>query len=85
MVEDTTQLNKDILDRLKKAEGQVKAIRKMCEEGGDQLEITQQIAAARSALGKVAVKLLEEELKACYEDSSQDRFSKVLESITKIS
>jgi len=76
----------EILTRIKRAEGQIKGVRKMYEkEDTDPLEITQQIAAARSALGKVAVKLLEEELKACYEDSSQDRFSKVLESITKIS
>lgn len=76
---------KDILIRLKKAEGQIKAVRKMCEENKDHLEITQQINAVRSALNKVAVKLLEEELKACYTDESQDRFSKVLENITEIS
>lgn len=85
MANNKEQSDKDVLERLKRAEGQIKAVREMYEGEEDPLEITQQITAARSALGKIAVKLLEEELEACYQDSSKDRFSKVLESITKIS
>ncbi len=77
--------DKNIINRLNRAEGQIKAVKKMYEEGSECLDMTQQIAAARSALNKVAVKLLEQELKTCYQDSSQEKFSKVLESITKLS
>lgn len=85
MSQNKLQSNKEILNRLKKAEGQIKAVRKMYEEeAGEPLEITQQITAARSALGKVTVKLLQEELKSCYSKSDQDKITKVLENITKL-
>ncbi len=80
-----TQEDKELITRLKRAEGQMKAIRKMYEEGRSCLEITQQIAAVRASLNKVAVKLLGHELQTCYQDSNSDRLKKVLDSITKIS
>lgn len=85
MSKNKTQLNKDILERIKKAEGQIKAVRKMYEKGeSDKLEITQQITAARSALSKVSAKLLQEELKTCYSESDQDKIAKVLENISNL-
>ena len=84
MSKNKTQLNKDILERIKKAEGQIKAVRKMYEEGAEELEITQQITAARSALSKVSAKLLQEELKTCYSESDQDKIAKVLENISNL-
>ncbi|MEF8847263.1 MAG: metal-sensitive transcriptional regulator [Candidatus Paceibacterota bacterium] len=85
MAKNKTQFNKDILERIKKAEGQIKAVRKMYEEGeSDKLEITQQITAARSALSKVSAKLLQEELQSCYSESDQDKIRKVLENIAKL-
>ena len=85
MAKDKSQFNKDTLERIKKAEGQIKAVRKMYEEGdSDKLEITQQITAARSALSKVTAKLLQEELQSCYSESDQDKIRKVLENIVKL-
>jgi len=84
MTKNKSQLNKDVLERIKKAEGQIKAVRKMYEEGADPLEITQQITAARSALGKITAKLLQEELQSCYSESDQDKIRKVLENIAKL-
>ena len=79
------QENKELITRLKRAEGQMKAIRKMYQEDRNCLEITQQIAAVRASLNKVAVKLLGQELQTCYKDADSDRLKKVLDSITKIS
>jgi len=84
MTKNKSQFNKDILERIKKAEGQIKAVRKMYEEEADPLEITQQITAARSALSKVTAKLLQEELQSCYSESDQDKIRKVLENIVKL-
>lgn len=75
--------NKKIVNRLKRAEGQAKAVRKMYEEDKDCLQIIQQITATKAALNKVATKLLEEELQSCYQGSKDDRLQSVLENLIK--
>ena len=46
--------------RVHRIVGQVEALERMVEEGRPCLEITQQIAAARSALGSLAAEILKE-------------------------
>lgn len=84
MSKDKKQKNKELVDRLKRAEGQIKAVRKMCQEDNNCFEATQQLLAARSALEKVAIMVLEQELQSCCKKSSQGRFKKALKQITKI-
>ena len=45
-----THLNKSVLNRLARIEGQVKSLRSMVEEGRDCSEVLIQVAAARAAL-----------------------------------
>lgn len=58
----------DILNRLKRAEGQLRGIQRMIEEGESCLPIATQMAAVRKALDSTYVRmtmcLLEQELKA---------------------
>lgn len=74
----------EITNRLKRAEGQAKAIRRMYEEDKDCLQIIQQINAAKSALNKVATILLDEELRACYQGEEDDRLQSILENLIKL-
>ena len=45
-----TQARTDVLNRLRRAEGQIRGIHRMVEEGEDCLKIGQQFAAVRKAL-----------------------------------
>ena len=54
-----------ILQRLKKAEGQVRGIYKMVEEERYCVDILIQIAAVRAALDKVGLSLLEKHTHGC--------------------
>lgn len=58
----------DILARLKRAEGQLRGIQRMVEEGSPCLEVAQQFSAVRKALDSTYVRMtmcmLEQELDA---------------------
>ncbi|MBK7000929.1 MAG: metal-sensing transcriptional repressor [Rhodoferax sp.] len=60
------QARSDILNRLRRAEGQLRGIQRMVEEGEDCLKIGQQFAAVRKALDstylRMTVCFLEQEL-----------------------
>jgi len=55
----------DIVQRLKKIEGQVKGIQRMIEEDKYCVDILIQIAAARAAINKVGVKVFENHTRGC--------------------
>ena len=57
---------------LNRIKGQVEGITKMYQEGRDCIEIVQQVAAARNALGRVAKDLLSGEASKC---SREKRFT----------
>ena len=66
----------DILNRLKRAEGQLRGIQRMIEEGDACLDIATQMAAVRKALDSTYVRMtmcfMEQELDACLQpDESQ--------------
>lgn len=54
-----------ILQRLKRIEGQVRGIHKMVEDDRYCIDIITQIAAARAALDKVGLQLLERHAHGC--------------------
>lgn len=58
----------DILSRLKRAEGQLRGVQRMVEEGASCLDVAQQFSAVRKALDSTYVRmtmcLLEQELKS---------------------
>jgi DNA-binding FrmR family transcriptional regulator len=62
------QARSDVLNRLRRAEGQIRGIQRMVEEGENCLKIGQQFAAVRKALDstylRMTVCFLEQELQA---------------------
>jgi DNA-binding FrmR family transcriptional regulator len=62
----------DILTRLKRAEGQLRGIQRMVEEGSPCLDVAQQFSAVRKALDSTYVRMtmcmLEQELEAHLQD-----------------
>ena len=65
MSDDKDKLNKDILNRLKRIEGQVKGIQKMVEDDRYCVDILVQISAIRSAIDNVGTMILENHIKGC--------------------
>ncbi len=55
----------DMRQRLKKVAGQINGIDKMVDEGRYCVDIIQQVLAARAALNKVAMLILESHAKSC--------------------
>jgi DNA-binding FrmR family transcriptional regulator len=77
----------ELLARLRKVEGQVRGVQRMVD--GDQycIDILTQIAAAGSALKKVAVGLLDDHIRHCVADgraSAKDRETKIAEATAAI-
>ncbi|MBL4935134.1 metal-sensitive transcriptional regulator [Clostridium sp. YIM B02515] len=67
---------KDIQNRLKRIEGQVKGVQKMIESDSNCKEVLIQIAAIRSALNKVGGIVLENYAKNCITDEESNCFPK---------
>ncbi len=61
----------DLLARLRKVEGQVRGVQRMVDEDVYCIDILTQIAAAESAMKKVAVLLLEDHLGHCVADAAR--------------
>jgi DNA-binding FrmR family transcriptional regulator len=59
----------DLLNRLKRAEGQIRGVQRMIEEGENCLKIGQQFSAVRKALDSTYMRMtlcfMEQELAAC--------------------
>jgi len=70
-----------ITDRLRRIGGQVRGIEKMVSEGKDCLAVVQQIAAARSALAKVATKILAQESCRVKGKHSKTEFEKIINNL----
>jgi DNA-binding FrmR family transcriptional regulator len=84
------QARTDVLNRLRRAEGQLRGIQRMVEEGEDCLKIGQQFSAVRKALDstylRMTVCFLEQELQSRMQpDASQqgdlDRMLKDMETL----
>ncbi len=65
----------DVIARLARIEGHVKAVRKMAEEGKPCADVLHQIAAVEAALRKVAAIVLDDHLEHCLQEgASADEF-----------
>jgi len=56
---------KELMDRLKRIEGQARGIQRMLEEGRPCEDIVTQLSAMRNAVEKVATHVILENLEAC--------------------
>lgn len=78
----------NLLRRLKKIEGQIRGIQTMVEEHKYCVDILVQIAAARAALNKVGMIVLEEHTRGCVAealttDSRDEKISELIDVIFK--
>jgi DNA-binding FrmR family transcriptional regulator len=77
-----THLNKSVLNRLARIEGQVKSIRSMVETGRNCSEVLIQVAAARAALDQAGRLILEDHMEHCIlEAVDEDRGQEALEDL----
>ena len=67
----------DVLNRLKRAEGQIRGVQRMIEEGEDCLKIGQQFSAVRKALDSTYLRMtmcfMEQELDACIQPDDDQK------------
>jgi DNA-binding FrmR family transcriptional regulator len=61
--------NDKSINRLKRAEGQIKGILRMMEEGKDCKEVITQLSAVRSAIDKTIAVIVSSNLEQCLRDS----------------
>ncbi len=77
----------NVINRLKKIEGQVKGIQNMIEENKNCNDVMIQISAVRSAINKVGGLVLEAYIKESVKDSlvnkRQDEIEGIIETIVK--
>ena len=59
-----------LIKRLKRAEGQIRGIQKMIENGRECESIITQLAAVRSAIEGIAGLILKNYMKICFEDET---------------
>lgn len=59
----------DLLERLKKIEGQVRGLQKMIEEDRYCVDVLVQIAAVKAGINKVGLSLLEGHTRGCVADA----------------
>ncbi len=64
---------KRLLDGLRRVEGQVRGVQRMVEEERYCVEVINQIAAARMALARLALLILEEHTRGCVTRALQSR------------
>lgn len=73
---------RDVIVRLRRAEGQLRALARTLEEGGDCEAVLRQLTAAKNAVERAGVKLLAAGLTECLTeehegDLSRERFEKL--------
>ncbi len=62
-------LERDLTNRLKRAEGQLRGLGRMVAEGTYCIDVLQQISAVRRALDKIALLLLHDHMETCVADA----------------
>lgn len=67
-----TECDKKILNRLKRAEGQVRGVQKMIEEGKGCVDVVTQLSAVRSSIDRIMGMVVAENLKHCLEEPDAD-------------
>lgn len=64
--------DRDIINRLKRVEGQIRGLQRMVDEDQYCIHILHQIAAVKGALDKVTLKILERHTKCCVKSALRD-------------
>ncbi|MGF1998077.1 metal-sensitive transcriptional regulator [Enterococcus casseliflavus] len=67
-----TACNKDILNRLKRTEGQLRGIQKMIEDEKKCVDVITQLSAVSSSVNRIMGIIVAENLKNCLENPDSD-------------
>ena len=67
-----TACNKDILNRLKRTEGQLRGIQKMIEDEKECVDVITQLSAVSSSVNHIMGIIVAENLKNCLENPDSD-------------
>jgi DNA-binding FrmR family transcriptional regulator len=70
------QYNKNIINRIKRAEGQMRGILAMMEDGKNCADVVTQLSAVRSSIDRAMGIIVAENLVACVNDQEKDNISK---------
>jgi len=70
------QYNKNIINRMKRAEGQMRGILAMMEDGKDCSDVVTQLSAVRSSIDRAMGIIVAENLVACVNDQEKDGMTK---------
>ena len=70
------QYNKNIINRIKRAEGQMRGILAMMENGKNCSDVVTQLSAVRSSIDRAMGIIVAENLVACVNDQEKDGMSK---------
>ncbi|PTQ85711.1 DNA-binding FrmR family transcriptional regulator [Trichococcus patagoniensis] len=70
------QYNKNIINRMKRAEGQMRGILAMMEDGKNCSDVVTQLSAVRSSIDRAMGIIVAENLVACVNDQEKDGMSK---------
>ncbi|MBE6064131.1 metal-sensitive transcriptional regulator [Clostridium cochlearium] len=85
-MEDKSIGKKDLQNRLKRIEGQVKGIQNMLERDAGCKEVLIQIAAIRAAINKVGALILQNYAKGCFiqdtENMSEEKIDELIATLT---
>ena len=76
------EVRTEVVNRLRRAAGQLQAVARMLEEGGDCEAVLRQLTAGRNAVGRAGVRLLSAGLLECVsapqaDDLVPERFEKL--------
>ena len=79
--------NKNIMNRLKRTEGQIRGIQKMIDEDKECMDVITQLSAVRSSIDRVMGMIVAENLKDCLENpenSPEEQAKKMEQAINMI-
>ncbi len=82
---------KELIDRLRRIEGQARGIQRMLEESRDCEEVLFQLAAMRSAINRVGIKLISNMMERCLREQyvegreCKEDFDRVIDIFLKFS
>lgn len=79
----THQNTKDVLDRLARATGHLKKVRRMVEDGVDCSEVLIQLAAVKSAVNNTGKLILKDHIEHCLVDAMESGDTAAIEELKK--
>jgi len=68
---DPVTASADLVSRLKRAEGQLRGVQRMVDEGAPTTDILAQLAAVKAAVDRVGLHLVSQQLRSCVESEEE--------------